>query len=68
MYIILSIILAIIGIVLIHKPWFIYNLTESWKHDGKGEPSGHYITNARISGYIFATVGMITAIVLVIVQ
>lgn len=67
MYILLSILLAICGIMMICKPRLIYDLTESWKHDGTSEPSDFYMMNIRIGGCIFAIVGVLGAVVLTFV-
>ncbi len=50
--------LAIYGVVLIWKPEYFYELTESWKHDGASEPSKFYLWNTRFGGVMCALVGI----------
>ena len=50
--------LAIYGAALIWKPEFFYELTESWKHDGGGEPSRSYLLSTRFGGVMCVLAGI----------
>ena len=43
-----GIILCLIGLVLTAKPMLVWKLTESWKTEKDGAPSGKYMTVLRI--------------------
>ena len=64
MYVFLSVLLAVLGLVMVFKPDLVYSVTESWKHNGSNDPSDFYILNIRIGGCIFAAVGVIGVIVI----
>lgn len=64
MYIILSVILAVIGIVMVWKPKSIYDLTESWKSSTGGEPSDLYLFSTRMGGVLCLLAGIIGIVVL----
>lgn len=51
-------ILAIIGLLCIFKPDFIWDVTESWKSISSDGPSGPYITMARITGVLMVIGGL----------
>lgn len=50
--------LTVFGIALIWKPEVFYELTESWKHDGGGEPSKSYLLSTRFGGVMCMLVGI----------
>ena len=51
-------VLAIYGVALIWKPEFFYELTESWKHDGGGEPSKSYLLSTKFGGVMCMLAGI----------
>lgn len=54
-----GIVLCIIGLVLAVKPTWIWKLTESWKTEGSGVPSGGYMRVLRIVGGAALGVGVL---------
>ena len=53
--------LALIGIgaVMLVKPRLMYELTETWQHDGgAGEPSKLYLWSTRFGGVMFILAGI----------
>ena len=64
MYVFLSVILALLGILMLFKPLIVYNLLESWKNNGSSEPSKFYVINLRIGGAVFLVVGILGTVVL----
>ena len=50
--------LTAFGIAVTWKPEVFYELTESWKHDGSGEPSKSYLLSTRLGGVMCALVGI----------
>lgn len=68
MYIILAIIIAVVGVVMIVKPEFIYELTESWKSYSESEPSKAYLLWTRLTGIVFLLVGVVGAVALLILE
>ena len=64
LYFILGLVLIGIGAVMLAKPQLVYELTESWKHDGGvDEPSGLYIGSTRFGGVMFILAGICGLIV-----
>ena len=48
-----------IGVTMLIKPQFVYELTESWKHDGGVyEPSRLYVWSTRFGGVMFTLAGI----------
>ena len=68
MYLILSILLMVLGLTMLCKPGLMYDLLESWKHDGAGEPSRGYIWNIRLGGCVFTLVGLVCGALLLFVR
>ena len=63
-YFILGLVLIGIGAVMLAKPQFVYELTESWKHDGgAGEPSKLYLSSTRFGGVMLILSGICGLIV-----
>ena len=63
-YFSLSLMLACMGIVMLVKPQFVYELKESWKHDGGVyEPSRLYVWSTRFGGVMFTLAGILGLIV-----
>ena len=55
----LGLVLIGIGAVMLAKPQFVYELTESWKHDGGVyEPSRLYVWSTRFGGVMFILAGI----------
>lgn len=48
--ILLDLFLLLIGLVLLCKPDWVWELTEQWKSKDAGEPSSLYIISTRIGG------------------
>lgn len=53
-----AIIEAIIGIVMVVNPEFVYEITQEWKNDGYSGPSKEYILWIRFGGIMFMVVGI----------
>lgn len=68
MYIILTIIIAIVGIFMILKPEIIYDITESWKNNRSGEPSDLYLLSTKIGGVLCLLLGVAGAIILLVLD
>lgn len=68
MYILLSILLTIIGIVMIVNPLLVYEITQNWKNNGNSEPSEMYIWHTRLGGGVFVIVGIICAGILIFLR
>ena len=62
-YFILGLVLIGIGAVMLAKPQLVYELTESWKHGGAGEPSKLYLGSTRFGGVMFILAGICGLIV-----
>ena len=58
MYIVLSIIFVIIGVIMIIKPEVVFDVTESWKSYSSSEPSKLYLFSTRFGGAMFLLVGI----------
>ena len=59
LYFFIGLALIGIGITMLVKPQFMYELTESWKHDGGVyEPSRLYIWSTRFGGVMFVLAGI----------
>ena len=54
-----GIILCLIGLVLTAKPTLVWKLTESWKTEKGGAPSGKYMTVLRVVGGAMLGVGVL---------
>lgn len=65
LYILLSILLTIVGIVMIFNPQLVYEITQSWKNSGNSEPSEMYIWHTRLGGGVFVIVGVVCTGILV---
>ena len=59
-----SILMTALGIAMIWKPAFFYEMLESWKHDGRSEPSKFYLWNTRLGGVMLVLVGIGCMIIL----
>ena len=58
LYFFIGLVLIGIGITMLVKPQFMYELTESWKHDGGVyEPSRLYVWSTRFGGVMFTLAG-----------
>lgn len=68
MYIILTIIIAIVGIFMILKPEVIYDITESWKNNRSGEPSDLYLLSTKIGGILCLLLGIAGAVMLLVLD
>lgn len=68
MYIFLAVIIAVVGVIMIVKPKFIYEITESWKNNSGGEPSEAYILWTRLSGIVCLLIGIVGAVALLILE
>lgn len=68
MYIILTIIIAIVGIFMILKPEVIYDITESWKNNRSGEPSDLYLLSTKIGGVLCLLLGVAGAVILLVLD
>lgn len=66
MYIALSIVIAIIGIIMFLNPELVYDITESWKNYADSEPSELYLFSTRLGGVVFLLIGIAGAIILLI--
>ena len=59
LYFFIGLILIVIGITMLVRPKFIYELTESWKHGGgMDEPSALYLFSTRFGGVMFILAGI----------
>ena len=56
-----GIVLCLIGLVLTAKPTLVWKLTESWKTEKAGTPSGKYLTVLRIVSGAALGVGVLLA-------
>ena len=54
-----GIMLCIIGLVLAVKPTWVWKLTESWKTEGSGAPSGGYMRVMRIVSGVALGLGVL---------
>ena len=69
LYFIVGLVLAGIGVTMLVKPQFVYELTESWKHGGGVyEPSGLYVWSTRFGGIMFILAGICGVIVPFLLQ
>ena len=63
-FFILGLALIGIGITMLVNPRLVYELTESWKHDGGVyEPSRRYVWNTRFGGVMCTLAGILGLIV-----
>ena len=53
-----SIFLLVIGVLMLCFPDAVYRMTESWKANAPGEPSGFYKIHIRIGGIACSFVGI----------
>ena len=53
-----GIFLLLAGVLMLCFPGVIYELTESWKSNASGEPSGLYRISTRIGGMACTLVGL----------
>ena len=64
LYFFIGLVLIGIGITMLVKPQLVYELTETWKHDGgAGEPSKLYLWSTRCGGVMFILAGICGLIV-----
>ena len=53
-----------LGVVMLVNPKFVYEVHETWKHNGDaGEPSNLYLWHTRIGGIVFILAGICGLIV-----
>ena len=64
MYIALSIVVLLIGILIVLKPKIVYNLTQKWRSANNSEPSALYIFVIRFWGVLFVLLGIAALIIL----
>ena len=57
-----GIVLCVVGLVLAAKPTLVWKLTESWKTEDGGAPSGRYMTVLRIVSGAALGVGLLLLI------
>lgn len=62
MFILWGILFVAIGLVLLIAPKTVYKITESWKNDAEGEPSGIFLMSTRFGGAIFCIIGVLAII------
>ena len=58
MYILLSILLILGGLLMLFFPDLVYDLSESWKSNRSAEPSDFYRLSTRFGGVMFILVGI----------
>lgn len=58
LYFIAGLALIAAGIAMLIKPRLVFELTESWKHDGGTEPSELWILSTRIGGVMCVLAGI----------
>ena len=58
MYILLSILLILGGLLMLFFPDLVYDLSESWKSNRSTEPSDFYRFSTRFGGVMFILVGI----------
>ena len=64
LYFIAGLALIAIGIVMLAKPRLVFELTESWKHDGgAAEPSKMWLFSTRFGGMMCVLAGICGVIV-----
>ncbi len=66
MHLLLSLFVALIGLLELLAPNLWWELTESWKSNSSSEPSDFYLKITRISGVFFTVVGIGGFIVLLV--
>lgn len=57
MYILIGLLLIILGLAMVISPKTFYIITQSWKNDSSGEPSGLFLFSARFGGVMFFLAG-----------
>ncbi len=65
MYMFLSLMFIVIGVIMFFKPDIFYQLTESWKSDTYGEPSYLFKLSTRVGSIIFMLAGFFGFVVFV---
>ncbi len=63
LYFIAGLALAVLGVTMIWKPEFVYELTESWKHNGSSGPSRLFLWSTRFGGVMCTLAGILGMIV-----
>ncbi len=58
----LAIFLVAVGVCMLGKPVFVWNITERWKSQGASEPSSLYIRSIRLGGLLCALIGIASAL------
>jgi len=59
----LAIFLLVIGLLMLWKPAFLWNITERWKSQGAEEPSSLYLLSIRFGGILCVLIGLATTLV-----
>lgn len=67
LYVIFALLLIILGLVMICKPEGFFAMTESWKHDGRADPSERYLKRTRAAGVVLV-VGCAALLVMYLVR
>lgn len=57
-YFIAGLALIALGITMLVKPRLIFELAESWKHDGSAEPSRAFLLSTRFGGVMCTLAGL----------
>ncbi len=63
LYLIAGLALIAAGIAMLIKPRLVFELTESWKHDGGTEPSNLFLFSTRFGGVMCTLAGLCSVIV-----
>lgn len=63
LYFIAGLALIAAGIAMLIKPRLVFELTESWKHDGGTEPSNLFLFSTRFGGVMCTLAGLCSVIV-----
>lgn len=56
---ILSVLVFLWGILMLVKPEWVYEMTESWKHNSGSDPSDWYLFSTRFGGVMCSLVGLV---------
>lgn len=62
MFLIIGILFASVGLLMLLKPHWIYELVEEWKNNVAGDPSDSYLFSTRFGGSIVVIIGIISII------
>ncbi len=66
MYILMALLVAAVGLFQLIAPNLWYELTQSWKSYSAADPSDLFIKVTRIRGGVFALIGLVCLILLLI--